>query len=1117
MEQPPKDPRNTNEALIKEEEKLRLELLATERSQQEKITKKKEREEELKAQQKKKEELEEKYQKEHGKKVVAQKPAAPTDDSSTKSEKAQKEKKSSKEKNEHKDINDLFSDDFNIKADQVPLLKDLSVSQKKLVYNNLSQIKLDYVKKEALRLYNERMQEAGMMGRVFNSLRKEYLIEGYKKTAKANLDKGGLEVYGKQLQAITDSIKKTGLEISQDDQMSDGFRIEYASGFENLSKEEKERIEEFNRMATEYGEIPKEWSFEAGKLEKAFTGDFGSLRNKDRYEQTKKSYEKAQDELEAFLESKWGNDKEKIFKYLRAIDNNVLFNQMISTDPDALQALNDIDKNSNKWLAGIGKDASGERTIFAAGGFLARMGAKTLDMASVAALPIAFVLGGLRGALRKSKEIREKEVLARRGERSVADVSKGILAKFRSVDEQRKFEIKENTINQSGKIEQGKAITSGETNISLTERLHALTIKMLTLDQAMKNLEAREVEEKNPEALVKIKNEKKELEKSRLISLSTLQSRITFVQNKVDKGEIDYGKNEVRIINQHRILSALNEAYGVASMQTILLDNKERKELEGRFERMYQTSEISRKAKSKMLLWGGIKGATFGAIAAGIGIGARELYTTLHEAGVGAHEMLEESAKIKDLGPKVGDGSIDHPWRGMIDRPEYHGPGIETHSSGGGADQIEKVIPREPGAPGIPDTLTEDGFSHGIRENFSFELGKNGVPGQLERVFNEISLDHMELGHTPILNEEAATKSLNVAANLVKLAEGHNVLGVSADHCGFEYDSAKGILKITNHAEFNKNLEILEKHSNILWKSGGLKGALGEIDNIKPGTWLHIAHADGLDKVHDIASGQEVSTGIVGHDNLDQNNITNFQKSDLVEKAHQIHHADLKDPYANLKPESLDHPGSSSGSADDYSDLKAEPLDRNGSDDAYAKLKPEPLDTQKTNPVYKNPTTQTSPRSSESVNGKNPPQEIPDDQGGATTKPKIEEKVSVPKEKVANIPSLEVQNKNIITKILETDNLDESKFWARAQKLPVADVFKQSEDYIKNTATDEHYKSLWAYAKILARESRVAILENEQLGGYLKRAGKIFIENDNSHSLEKVFNDSQTYLKNIQG
>jgi len=121
-----------------------------------------------------------------------------------------------------------------------------------------------------------------------------------------------------------------------------------------------------------------------------------------------------------------------------------------------------------------------------------------------------------------------------------------------------------------------------------------------------------------------------------------------------------------------------------------------------------------------------------------------------------------------------------------------------------------------------------------------------------------------------------------MAANLVRLAEGKDTVGIKIGDFAkaVSWDAKTGVLEIKDHAQFNQIVAQLENHADGLWDKGVLqKGAVAELNNIEKGTWQKIIHAQGLDKAG------EIETGIDGHDEITPEQITDFEKSEMVQEA----------------------------------------------------------------------------------------------------------------------------------------------------------------------------------------------------------------------------------------
>jgi len=178
-----------------------------------------------------------------------------------------------------------------------------------------------------------------------------------------------------------------------------------------------------------------------------------------------------------------------------------------------------------------------------------------------------------------------------------------------------------------------------------------------------------------------------------------------------------------------------------------------------------------------------------------------------------------------------------------------------------------------------PETKTSAG-DRLITDEFSIKLGENGAPKNLENAFSEISANRLELNGNTI-DEEFATKSLNMGANLVALSEGKGVIGIDPEDFKNAVSVHDGMIEVKDHDAFNKILAKLQEHADQAWNDGTLQskgGAMSFIGNKSSGTWLKIAHGEGM---HQAPDG--TSTGIEGHP--EATDVKDFSQSDMVLKA----------------------------------------------------------------------------------------------------------------------------------------------------------------------------------------------------------------------------------------
>lgn len=180
---------------------------------------------------------------------------------------------------------------------------------------------------------------------------------------------------------------------------------------------------------------------------------------------------------------------------------------------------------------------------------------------------------------------------------------------------------------------------------------------------------------------------------------------------------------------------------------------------------------------------------------------------------------------------------------------------------------------------------TMKGNESGPSVNFAVTLGKDDVPQNLETTFNEMAADHLSLSADGVVDEQMATKSLNMAANMVGLSEGHNMLGIDANEfkSAVSFDPKTGVLEVKDHVKFNSIVEQLKIKADESWDKGILQskgGAITYIPKINKEGWLNIMHAKGLVKTPD-----GVPTGIDGHPAVTLEKIHDFNESPLVKNA----------------------------------------------------------------------------------------------------------------------------------------------------------------------------------------------------------------------------------------
>ena len=212
----------------------------------------------------------------------------------------------------------------------------------------------------------------------------------------------------------------------------------------------------------------------------------------------------------------------------------------------------------------------------------------------------------------------------------------------------------------------------------------------------------------------------------------------------------------------------------------------------------------------------------------------------------------------------------------------------ETISGPSGADLHARALDEIKNSLDSKTIAEKASDIRGVDTEFSLSLGQNGVPKHLESVFNAISADYMQVPADGAINEEFATKSLNMAANLVRLTEGHGVAGITQAEWTEAGNFLEGKLEIKDHGKFNAILAKLQDHSNGLWSKGALQSegaAITYVPKISQDSWLKVLHAEGL---HETVDGTtHTPTGILGHQEITGDKIKDFDKSAMVAKARE--------------------------------------------------------------------------------------------------------------------------------------------------------------------------------------------------------------------------------------
>jgi hypothetical protein len=1027
-------------------------------------------------------------------------------------DKIEEEKAAEKKEKDNRKMGDTFRIEFGFDPmKELPGFSEMNESLQNMVLHNLRQVRVDLVEEAAKEIYEK--EGKGFLG--WKKLFKAGFTEANKEKAKTLVYKEGFKRYGKYAKAIFESVKNTGLGAVKDSETGQ-LNIEYAHGLENLTPEEKKVVEAFNRQATNFGDMPSEWGLdESSKLDKFMSGRFADFHKKSDFDAAEEKYNKEHEKLSAVLLIKFGNDQQKVTDYLRMIDANIDFNQRIAKDPDAMQAA-----AAGAQLGVVTKKGMLPSLSFVTG-YAARGGAETIGVLNWAGLVIAPALGALRGYFKGKENVRETLVKARAG---IRDEKVKDTAWNKYTGKLKEQELKEKLLSKFKAFDEKKIITNTNTGVK-REMSGGLTGKVSIAWKSFESAQNRMLGLEQALAIASEKD-KKQLEEKYVSAKEVfalrqgfLANRLALAQKELNENAIDFGQPQQQFTNRYAMKSAMNKGYALLMASPLAqygdLKGKDAAALkaltekfatkfagviEERVKKENLTKAQSEQAAKSLVKLSMLKGATTGLIFGGLGFGARHLW---NEYGDSIKDIFSSAEKI------------DMP--GTPTAPDFH----QYSEAGVGKGAAEYLRTKDWGVHNPDGTWTQKAgeaiAERGITQDFSVTLGKNGVPVQLERVFHEIAMDHMQVPND-LLNEEVGAKSLNVAANLVKLSEGHNVLGAStsAYRDSFSFDKAAGILKIKDHASFNNLMNVLEKHSEELWKANKLTGATGELSNIKTDTWIRIAHADDVEKAVG-ADGKEFATGIHGHDDITKEKITDFQRSDIVEGARKLRGVTdgTSTPASSIQEEAWNQ-GNRGGA--DRQTIQEEAWDKgNNGGNNTSQIKEEAWNqnnksrgnfqgSQKQD-FFQSGADDLDTGTPPPQNSAPAPEDTPPVQGNTPTE---------------NIPqpaavSPEVQTADIYEKIFKVDDLSKSTMWKEVKGESAANLFKMTEKTIHDSPNGE-LNRLWAYMKKLAETTQLSIdVENkETIEHYIERANRVWLNKNPNKSLEDLYLISTKYLENVK-
>ncbi len=425
---------------------------------------------------------------------------------------------------------------------QIEAFQSLSLGQKALALENLEQSILGEIKESALEGYQSRfakmtgknegvsrfnLHNVGVLGKnIWLGITKQYQIAKIEKARSEELLSGGLDMHKEVLTKLAEGLKAYGPEVELD--ATGKIKINYLEKPEGLNPEEEKAIADFNAIATTLAQTPDEWRYDTAKDSE-----------KKKFNQAKELYESNKLEALNILKDKEGGEGQAILK-MNKIDSQVRLNQFLNSNPDVEAQLLKIKDQSmiKRVLSGV----IAERGLYMGAGFASRtfatLGLGLLGSAATfgGIVAGAGAIGYFRASGRAKENIRQKDIMGRRGQKSEDELSK-IFAQGAG--------------KKKGEINENNEISTG-------------------------------LGDKIGQIINRIENETDPSKQRELAG--RLKTRLEYTKKYLDDGAVDFGSQAEHLGNQYNLMT--NIAQAETYLDLVEANDRRREEIEARVERM---------------------------------------------------------------------------------------------------------------------------------------------------------------------------------------------------------------------------------------------------------------------------------------------------------------------------------------------------------------------------------------------------------------------------------------------------------------------------------------------------------------------------------------------------
>jgi hypothetical protein len=478
--------------------------------------------------------------------------------------------------------------------------ENLSEGQKLLVLENLKQLTLGRIQEEAVENVNKDIAGSNILGKIWKNVSKKYHIAKKEKVNAKELMGGGMSVHEETLKQLVAGAKDgPAVEIKDGE-----LEIQYVSGLNNLTPEQEGQVAEFNAVATEFSNIPYEWSL-----------DTASKKEREKYQEVYTRYQRSLESITDIVNKQNKGDKCVTMLYINDVERNIRLNQFLNNNPEIEKQLENI-KDDHVWQRSLAEIIT-ERGIYSAAGFAVR--SATVSLLGLAGVPLAAAgMGGFLAWRRGKKNLKEKEVMAR----------KGIVDK--------ELEVKD--------FVDAKYIQ---------ESIDYLVVEIERL--------SKEVWRDSNGKLIEMEPSKQtESEKKREEMLRSLKSHLEDAEKKLTDGTVNFGSSKEKLFNQYELMKTISRGAVFLQMNNLDVNNEKYKKDSDVISKFIekQNTEYS-EARRRYLYETTIRGVTWGASFAAVGWAARHLGDAWFGWG-GAHKAVEGGTEKSMESAMTGLGSVDN-------------------------------------------------------------------------------------------------------------------------------------------------------------------------------------------------------------------------------------------------------------------------------------------------------------------------------------------------------------------------------------------------------------------------------------------------------------------------